>query len=77
MNGHQPKQRVNTNPPNTGTSVQRKDFVEVVRCENCRFLKVINDGKVYARCIQTDFEFLPLGTDIRKHYCGFGERSEK
>ena len=53
-----------------------KDIVEVVRCYDCKHLQVINDGKVYAKCTMTDFEFLPFGTDTREHYCGFGERSE-
>jgi hypothetical protein len=52
------------------------DVVEVVRCKDCKHLKIINDGKVYAKCTMTDFEFLPFGTDTREHYCGYGERSE-
>lgn len=53
------------------------DVVEVVRCKDCKHLKVINDGKVYAKCQMTDFEFLPFGTDTRQHYCGYGERGTK
>lgn len=52
----------------------KADCVEVVRCDNCKNLKIINDGKVYAQCTETGFEFLPFGTDTRKHFCGYGER---
>jgi hypothetical protein len=64
---------VDDSVPNVATAV---DFVEVVRCKDCKHLKIINDGKVYAKCTMTDFEFLPFGTDTREHYCGYGERSE-
>lgn len=53
------------------------DVIEVVRCKDCKHLEIINDGKVYAKCTMTDFEFLPFGTDTREHYCGYGERSKK
>lgn len=52
------------------------DVVEVVRCKDCKYLQVINDGKVYAKCTMTDFEFLPFGTDTREHYCSYGERRD-
>lgn len=55
----------------------KSDMVEVVRCKGCKHLEIINDGKVYAKCRMTDFEFQPFGTDTRVHYCGYGERSEK
>ena len=59
------------------TEAPAADVVEVVRCEKCKHLEVINDGEIYAKCRMTDFEFLPFGTDTRKHYCGYGERREK
>ena len=49
------------------------DLEKVIRCNKCKHLKIINDGKVYAKCLKTDFEFLPFGTDTRKHFCGFAE----
>ena len=53
------------------------DVVDVVRCKDCKYLTIINDGEVYARCEQTSFEFQPFGTNTRVHYCGYGERREK
>lgn len=52
------------------------DVVEIVRCKDCKHLKIINDGKIYAKCLQTDFEFMPFGTDTRTHYCSYGERKD-
>lgn len=52
------------------------DVAEVVRCAKCKHLKIINNGRVFAKCLVTDFEFLPFGTDTRTHYCGFGERKD-
>ncbi len=54
----------------------RTDLVEVVRCADCRKLKIINDGKVYAKCTETGFEFSPFGTNTRKHFCNYGERKD-
>lgn len=53
------------------------DVVEVVRCKDCKHLEIINDGKVYAKCTMTDFEFLPFGTDTREHYCGYGKKKRR
>ena len=55
--------------------IEQGTLVAVTRCDKCKHLKVINDGKIYARCDQTQFEFLPFGTDTRKHFCAFGEPS--
>lgn len=49
------------------------ELTDVVRCDKCKYLKIINDGKIYAICTQTGFEFLPFGTDTRKHFCAFGK----
>ncbi len=49
------------------------DYRKVIKCKDCRHLEIINDGKIYAKCRQTDFEFLPFGTDTRTHFCAFGE----
>lgn len=49
---------------------------KIVNCEDCRHLEIINDGKIYAKCRMTDFEFMPFGTDTRAHFCAFGERRQ-
>ena len=50
------------------------DVEEVVRCENCKHIKVANSPTVYARCEKTKFLFESFQTDIRTHFCSFGER---
>ena len=56
--------------------IDRLQKSNVVRCKNCEYLRIINDGKVYAKCLQTGFEFMPCGTDIEKHYCAFGKQKK-
>ena len=53
------------------------DVVEVVRCDKCKHLNIINSREVYARCRMTDLEFKPFDIDTRKHYCSYGERREE
>lgn len=53
------------------------DVVEVVRCEKCKHLEIINSREVYAKCRMTDLEFKPFDIDTRKHYCSYGERREE
>ena len=52
------------------------DVVEVVRCNNCKHLTVINHKSIYARCEKTGYVFLPFATDTREHFCAYGERKE-
>lgn len=54
-------------------NLYKQGYRKVVNCKDCRHLEIINDGKIYAKCRQTDFEFLPFGTDTRTHFCAFGE----
>lgn len=51
----------------------KADFVEVVRCKDCKHLTVDNSPTLYAYCDRADLRFEPFGIDTRKHYCGFGE----
>ena len=53
------------------------DVVEVVRCEKCKHLEIINSRQIYAKCRMTDLEFKPFDIDTRKHYCSYGERKEE
>lgn len=39
--------------------MQAADVVEVVRCQECKHLNVINDPKLYAHCPKTNTIFLP------------------
>lgn len=49
------------------------DVVEVVRCKDCKHLRVLNGETLYAYCLKTKYSFLPFETDTRTHYCSFGE----
>jgi hypothetical protein len=64
---------VDDSVPNVATAV---DFVEVVRCKDCKHLEIINGKEIYAKCRMTDLEFKPFDIDTRKHYCSWGERRE-
>ena len=53
----------------------KADFVEVpCRCSECKFLKIINEGTVYAKCEKQKLTFLLWEADTRKHFCSNGER---
>ena len=46
----------------------------VVRCENCKHLRVWNRKDIYAFCPKTSIAFLPFERDTRTFFCSFGER---
>lgn len=52
------------------------DAVPVVRCKDCKHLRVWNQKDIYAFCPETNFVFLPFKTDTRAHFCSCGERKE-
>ena len=52
------------------------DFVTVVRCKDCKHLRVINGKDLYAFCLKTEYKFMPFQTDTRTHFCSLGERKD-
>ena len=52
------------------------DSVPVVRCENCKHLRVWNRKDIYAFCPKTNIVFLPFEKDTRTFFCSYGERKE-
>ena len=38
-------------------------------CTKCKYLKVLNTGKVYAFCKKINKVFLPFGVDTKKYCC--------
>lgn len=54
----------------------KADFVEVVRCSECKHLKIINKNGVYAKCKKTGYRFLLWAEDTGKHFCSFAERKK-
>ena len=53
------------------------DAVVVVRCKDCKYLRVWNQKDLYAFCPKTNFVFLPFQADTRTHFCSYGEPKEK
>ena len=52
------------------------DAVSVVRCKDCKNLRVHNTKELYAFCSKTNTAFLPFELDTRTHFCSLGERKE-
>ena len=52
------------------------DVVPVVRCKDCKYLRVWNQKDLYAFCPKTNFVFLPFQADTRTHFCSYGEPKE-
>ena len=50
--------------------------VPVVRCENCKHLRVWNRKDIYAFCPKTNIVFLPFEKDTRTFFCSLGERKD-
>ena len=50
------------------------DAVPVVRCKDCKHLRVWNQKDIYAFCPKTNIVFLPFEKDTRAFFCSFGER---
>lgn len=52
------------------------DVAPVVRCKDCKHLRVWNQKDLYAFCPKTNFVFLPFQADTRTHFCSLGEPKE-
>ena len=52
------------------------DAVPVVRCANCKHLRVWNRKDIYAFCPKTNIVFLPFEMDTRTFFCSLGERKD-
>ena len=52
------------------------DVAPVVRCKDCKYLRVWNQKDLYAFCPKTNFVFLPFQADTRTHFCSYGEPKE-
>ena len=48
----------------------------VVRCKDCKHLRVWNRKNIYAFCPKTTIAFLPFEQDTRTFFCSFGERKD-
>ena len=52
------------------------DVVPVVRCKDCKYLRVWDQKDLYAFCPKTNFVFFPFQADTRTHFCSYGEPKE-
>lgn len=52
------------------------DVVPVLRCKDCKHLRVWNRKDIYAFCPKTNIVFLPFDKDTRTFFCGLGERKD-
>lgn len=57
-------------------NIPSADVVPVVRCMDCKYLRVWNQKDLYAFCPKTNFVFLPFQADTRTHFCSLGEPKE-
>lgn len=54
-------------------SVPTADVEPVVRCKDCKHLRVWNQKDIYAFCPKTNIVFLPFEKDTRTFFCSLGE----
>ena len=57
-------------------AIPAADVAPVVRCKDCKYLRVWNQKDLYAFCPKTNFVFLPFQADTRTHFCSLGEPKE-
>lgn len=50
---------------------------EIVHCEGCKYLVVLNSQELYGFCKKHKLAFEPFEDDTRTNYCSWGERKEK
>jgi len=57
-------------------AVKQEVIGELVRCEDCRCLEVVNKEPVYAVCEKNNHTFYLWQEDTRKFFCAYGERKD-
>ena len=45
-------------------------------CIQCKYLRIINNSRLYAKCDRTGFSFEPFMTDTRQFFCACFEKGE-
>lgn len=63
-------------PPSFIDNAPTVDAVPVVRCKDCKHLRVWNRKDIYAFCPKTSIAFLPFERDTRTFFCSYGERKD-
>lgn len=57
----------------TAKNLPAADVEPVVRCKDCKHLRVWNQKDIYAFCPKTNIVFLPFEKDTRTFFCSLGE----
>ena len=64
------------NPEWAVRDVPTADVVPVVRCKDCKHLRVRNQKDIYAFCPKTGIVFWQFEKDTRTSFCSDGERMD-
>ena len=54
----------------------KANFVEVVRCSECKHLEIVNKAPIYAKCKKHGIVFELWQEDTRENFCSFGARMD-
>lgn len=49
---------------------------DIVRCNECKYLNIVNGKEVYAFCGNLPVLFFPFDTDTREFYCADGAKMD-
>ena len=52
------------------------DVAPVVRCKDCKHLRLRNQKDLYGFCSKTNIVFLPFELDTRTHFCSYGAKMD-
>lgn len=58
----------------TAKRIKKIQGIDIVRCNECEWLKVHNTKELYAECRKWHIRFYPFDEDTRTHGCSWGER---
>ena len=58
------------------SNIPAADVAPVVRCEDCKHLRMWNRKDIYAFCPKTNIVFLPFEQDTRTFFCSYGKRKD-
>lgn len=59
-----------------GLILETMHHIDIVRCSECKHLRVHNTEALYAFCSKWGIEFYPFEEDTRTHGCSWGEQNE-
>ena len=63
--------------PLAWADIENAPHIDIVRCNECEWLKVHNTKELYAECRKWHIRFYPFDEDTRTHGCSWGERESE